>query len=62
MGLPHEQGLAVLFALADQWRHDRQLLAALGVEEPGTAFDSALASPASRAEQIAKLGGEVMIS
>ena len=60
MGMPHAQGLAVLFVLADQWRHDRQLLAALGVEDP-TAFDSALARPASRAEQITKTGGEVMV-
>ena len=59
MAMPHEQGLAVLYVLADRWRHDRQLLAALGVEDP-TAFDTVTATPPSRAEQIRQMGGEVM--
>lgn len=34
MVMPAEQGLSVLYVLADQWLRERQTLAALGAENP----------------------------
>ena len=34
MGLPAEQGMSVLYVLADQWIRERQMVKALGVEDP----------------------------
>jgi hypothetical protein len=66
--LPADQGLAVIFALCDEWAHKRQLLALLGAEDP-TALDDVLTADtsrrrSSRAERLAadsELGGEVSI-
>jgi hypothetical protein len=34
MGMPAEQGLSVLYVLADQWVRERQTVAQLGAEDP----------------------------
>ena len=69
MGLPAEQGIAVLYVLADQWQRERAMLRALGVEEPAPldvlvgrtppGSESATARRDRRAVAVA-LGGEVM--
>jgi len=34
MGMPAEQGLSVLYVLADQWLRERQMVKGLGAEDP----------------------------
>lgn len=71
MGMPAEQGLAVLYVLADQWVRERQTLLSLGVEEPAPLDDlvgrTAVVAHApsgrdERIEQALSLGGEVISS
>jgi len=44
MGLPAHVGLSVAYALCDEWMWRRDVLAALGVEDPGR-LDSILEEP-----------------
>jgi hypothetical protein len=39
MGMPAEQGLSVLYVLADQWLRERQTMVALGAEDPAPLDD-----------------------
>lgn len=57
MSLPPADALAVVYVLADQWMRERQLLEAVGVEDPDrldTVLQEAGRRPAGRAEQIAQ--------
>ena len=71
MRMPAEQGLSVLYVLADQWLRERQMAKGLGVEDPapldalvGRVRVTAGAGPDSeRAQRVAQalaLGGEVI--
>jgi hypothetical protein len=68
MGMPAEHGLSVVYVLADQWIRERQMLKALGVDDPApldvlvgrTRVASGDREP-TRAEQAIALGGEVTI-
>ncbi len=63
MGMPAEQGLAVLYVLADQWLRERQIAAGLGTDP--APLDTAVgrgrpAGPTTdRADLVRALGGEV---
>jgi hypothetical protein len=65
MALPVAQGLSVLYVLADQWKRERDTVAALGVVE-GNELDELVARRARRAdvaerrEQLEAMGGEVI--
>ena len=39
MGMPAEQGLSVLYVLADQWLRERQMVKGLGAEDPAPLDD-----------------------
>ena len=69
MGMPAEQGLSVLYVLADQWVRERQTLLHLGAEDPAPLDDlvgraSVVAHTTSgrdeRIDLALSLGGEVI--
>jgi hypothetical protein len=68
MSMPAEQGMSVLYVLADQWVRERQLLRALGVEDPAP-LDVLVGRVPVKGEETARrdrravalaLGGEVI--
>lgn len=67
MGQPAGQGLSVLYVLADQWIRERQMLAALGADEPAP-LDGLVGQPlpphraggGRRADLARSMGGEVI--
>jgi hypothetical protein len=68
MGMPAEHGLSVVYVLADQWVRERQMLKALGVEDPAP-LDVLVGrnrpagvdpERADRMRQALALGGEVI--
>jgi len=68
MGLPAEQGLSVLYVLADQWLRERQMVSGLGAEDPAPLDEMvgrvpvAQRDPArsARIDLARSLGGEVI--
>jgi hypothetical protein len=64
MGMPAEQGLSVLYVLADQWLRERQMLQHLGAQDPAP-FDEWVGRERvegerdKRAALVRSLGGEV---
>lgn len=64
MGLPADEGLAVLHVLAEDWLARRQLLAAVGVKDPDrldTVLDEAGRSrrPVDRSARVAEVAAFV---
>jgi hypothetical protein len=71
MGMPAEQGLSVLYVLADQWLRERQMVKGLGAEDPAPLDEmvgrtrlavqaSGGSDRAARVDLARSLGGEVI--
>lgn len=66
MGLPADQGLAVLYVMVEDWMWRRDLLELLGAKDPGRLDTVLFGRPAgetpragTRAADVLELGGEV---